>query len=297
MTPTARVAAQAKINLLLRVLARESSGYHSIETIFQRIDLADDVAVRITTGRALDCAGPAMPAAGIGPMERNLAYRAAIAYADATGWPTGFAIEIVKRIPVGGGLGGGSADAGAVLRALDVLSPRPIGAALVELAAPLGADVPFMTVEHSTALGWGRGERLMPLSTPPSRPVVLLVPDFSIPTRDAYLWVAEERGLYAPTASVLPAGATADWDAVARVAVNDFQPVVARPHPEIAELVDELRAAGATVALLAGSGSSVFGVFDAPPDAAAIARSAGVSAITTRTSDAVARVVRAELDR
>jgi 4-diphosphocytidyl-2-C-methyl-D-erythritol kinase len=297
VTPAARVPAQAKINLLLRVLARESSGYHSIETIFQRIDLADDVTVRVATGRALDCTGPAMPATGLGATERNLAYRAAAAYADATGWPTGFAIEIVKRIPVGGGLGGGSADAGAVLRALDALSPRPIGSALVELAAPLGADVPFMTVEQPTALGWGRGERLMPLPTPSSRPAVLLVPGFSIPTADAYLWVAEERGLYAPAASMLPANATADWQAVARVAANDFQPVVARPHPEIAELVDELRAAGATVALLAGSGSSVFGVFESEPDAAAIARSAGVSAITTRTSDVVARVVRAELDR
>ena len=298
MTLAARVSAQAKINLLLRVLARESSGYHSIETIFQRIDLADDVTVRVATGRALDCTGPAMPAAGLGATERNLAYRAAAAYADATGWPTGFAIEIVKRIPVGGGLGGGSADAGAVLRALDVLSPRPIGSsALVELAAPLGADVPFMTVEQPTALGWGRGERLMPLPTPSPRPVVLLIPDFSIPTADAYLWVAEERGLYAPAASMLPANATADWQAVARGAANDFQPVVARPHPEIAELVDELRAAGATVAMLAGSGSSVFGVFESAPDVAAIARSAGVSAITTRTSDVVARVVRAELDR
>jgi 4-diphosphocytidyl-2-C-methyl-D-erythritol kinase len=184
-----------------------------------------------------------------------------------------------------------------VLRALDALSPHPIDGALVELAAPLGADVPFMAIEHPTALGWGRGERLMPLPTPPTRPAVLLVPDFSIPTQDAYLWVAEERGLYAPEAAVLPAGATANWEAVAQGAANDFQRVVARPHPQIAELVDELRAAGATVALLAGSGSSVFGVFEAPPDAAAIARSAGVSAITTRTSDAVARVVRGELNR
>ncbi|MFI5230761.1 MAG: 4-(cytidine 5'-diphospho)-2-C-methyl-D-erythritol kinase, partial [Gemmatimonadales bacterium] len=176
-------------------------------------------------------------------------------------------------------------------------SPRPIGNRLVELAASLGADVPFMTVEHPTTLGWGRGERLMPLVSPPSGPVVLLVPDFSVATPDAYLWVAEERGLYSPTAALLPAGATADWDAVARVAANDFQRVVGRAHPEIGELVDELRAAGARVALLAGSGSSVFGIFDTAPDAAAIARRAGVSAIATRTSDRVERVVRAEPNR
>src|ERR671923_2093268 len=145
----ARVLAQAKINLFLRVLAREASGYHSIETLFLRLDLGDVVRVRVGSGveRAVHCHGPVCPADGLGPAERNLAYRAAVAYADATGWPRSFAIDIEKNIPVGGGLGGGSADAGAVLRLLDAMAPRPAGPGLVELAASLGADVPFMTIE------------------------------------------------------------------------------------------------------------------------------------------------------
>jgi 4-diphosphocytidyl-2-C-methyl-D-erythritol kinase len=163
VTPVARVSAQAKINLILRVLAREASGYHSIESVFLRLDLADQVTVRIAPGRTLDCHGATLPTAGLGPMERNLAFRAAVAYAEAVGWPSGFSIDVDKRIPVGAGLGGGSADAGAVLRALDALSPTPLGSRLVELATPLGADVPFMTIDSPMALAWGRGERLFPL--------------------------------------------------------------------------------------------------------------------------------------
>ncbi len=162
MSAVAAVRAQAKVNMLLRVLARETSGYHSIETIFQRVELADVVRVRVANGRSLDVAGPELPSAGLGPIEKNLAFRAAVAYQSATGWPHGFAIEIEKQIPVGGGMGGGSADAGAVLRALDALSPKPLGPHLIEVATPLGADVPFMAIESPMAIGWGRGERLLP---------------------------------------------------------------------------------------------------------------------------------------
>ena len=116
-----RVGAQAKLNLHLRVLAREDSGYHSLETIFHRIDLQDDVSIEITAReRTLDVTG-----GETGPTESNLAWRAAAAYADHAGWPKGFRIELTKRIPVGAGLGGGSADAAAVLRALNSISPNP----------------------------------------------------------------------------------------------------------------------------------------------------------------------------
>ncbi|MGE5731347.1 MAG: 4-(cytidine 5'-diphospho)-2-C-methyl-D-erythritol kinase, partial [Gemmatimonas sp.] len=252
MTSSARVTAQAKINLLLRVLAREASGYHSIETVLLRIDLGDDVRVRIASGRSLDCAGPTVPPSGLGPVERNLAYRAAAAYADATGWPTGFAIEIDKRIPVGGGLGGGSADAGAVLRLLDALSPQPLGTRLVELAAPLGADVAFMTIESPMALGWGRGERLLPLRALDPRHVTLVVPDFSVATADAYGWLAADRGTHPTEANVITPDALATWESLASIATNDFERVVSARHPVIAELVDELSSANALVAMLSG---------------------------------------------
>jgi 4-diphosphocytidyl-2-C-methyl-D-erythritol kinase len=287
------VTAQAKVNLLLRVLAREVTGYHSVETLMLRLDLGDDVRVRIADGKSLDCAGPAMPAGGLGPTEKNLAYRAAVAYQEATGWPNGFAIEIEKQIPVGGGLGGGSADAGAVLRALDALSPNPCGHRLVELATPLGADVPFMTIDSPMAVAWGRGERLWPVHAPDARPVILIVPEFSIATADAYGWLATDRGSYAPTAHVLTADSVATWESLAVLAENEFERVVARRHPVIAELVDELDAAGAIVAMMSGSGSTVFGVFTSPPDAGAIVRSTGLTVTETRTSE---RVVRVELD-
>ena len=186
MTASAHVAAQAKVNLFLDVLERDPTGYHSLETAFLRIDLADDVTVRAAPGRTLDVSGPALSAAGLGPTEKNLAYRAAVAYADATGWPSGFAIELVKRIPAGAGLGGGSADAGAVLRTLDALSPNPLGARLPEIGAALGADVPFMTIEEPMALGSGRGDRLKPIPALEPRAIVLAVSPFAISTADAY---------------------------------------------------------------------------------------------------------------
>jgi 4-diphosphocytidyl-2-C-methyl-D-erythritol kinase len=290
VTSVARVSAQAKVNLILRVLAREASGYHSIETVLLRLDLTDDVTVRVAPGRTLDCHGSAMPSSGLGPTERNLAYRAAVSYADAVGWPAGFSIEVDKRIPVGAGLGGGSADAGAVLRALDALSPAPLGSRLVEIATPLGADVPFMTLESPMALAWGRGERLFPLRALDQRPALVAMPDFGVSTADAYGWLAADRGSYEPMAQVLTPDSVATWEALAAVATNDFQRVVARRHAIIDELADEMSSMNAVVALMSGSGSSVFGVFNDPADVAALTRSTGFTTLATHTSDRVERV-------
>jgi 4-diphosphocytidyl-2-C-methyl-D-erythritol kinase len=283
---SARVVAQAKVNLRLRVLAKEASGYHSIETIFLRLDLGDDVRVRIASGRSLECVGAAMPDSGVGPAEKNLAYRAAIAYQEATGWPSGFAIEIDKRIPVGGGLGGGSADAGAVLRALDALSPNPLLSRLVELATPLGADVPFMAIESPMALGWGRGERLLPLHVLNARPVLLAIPDFSVATADAYGWLSSDRGTYAPGSAVIAAESLATWESIAAIATNDFERVVAGRRPIIDQLVEWLNSMGALVAMMSGSGSTVFGVFPEGADSAPSFAS-GVRIVKTRTSERV----------
>jgi 4-diphosphocytidyl-2-C-methyl-D-erythritol kinase len=290
---SARLLAQAKINLSLRVLAKEASGYHSIETVFLRLDLGDDVRVRIAQGRSLDCDGPSMPVGGVGPTEKNLAYRAAVAYQEATGWPGGFAIEIDKRIPVGGGLGGGSADAGAVLRALDELAPNPLVERLPELAVSLGADVPFMTIESPMALGWGRGERLLPLHPVESRAVLVVVPDFPVSTAEAYAWLSSDRGSYEPVASVLRPDSLATWESLRFVAKNDFEAVVTRRHPVIATLIDELDRAGATLAMMSGSGSTVFGIFPDSADAARVALKTAFTVTETRTSE---RVVRVEVD-
>ena len=153
MSPrAARTLAQAKINLALRVLAMEADGYHSIETVFLRLELGDDVELRVTSGkRSLKCFEMRD-----WPAEGNLAYRAAAFFADETGWPKGFEIEIVKNIPIGGGLGGGSADAAAVLRILNGLAPKPVSEeALLDLARRLGSDVPFLVSDYRDGPGVG----------------------------------------------------------------------------------------------------------------------------------------------
>ena len=290
MTRTARVAAQAKINLLLRVLAREQSGYHSIETIFLRLELADAIVVRVgdsVRGRTLDCSGDAAAVAALGPTETNLAYRAACLYAEETGWPAAFGVELVKQIPAGAGLGGGSADAGAVLRALDALSPSPLGSRLPELGSQLGADVPFMTIDSAMALGWGRGDRLMPLRVLAKRPVVLVFPSFAVPTKDAYAWLAHDRGSYESRGTVLEPSVLDTWEGIARVATNDFEAVVGRRHPAIGTYVEALRGAGALPAMMSGSGSAVFGVF-AEPTAAVSGIVAGAGAVPDRSAKGVA---------
>jgi 4-diphosphocytidyl-2-C-methyl-D-erythritol kinase len=297
----ARVEAQAKLNLFLRVLAREASGYHQIETLFCRIALSDTVTVRVTSSRrTIDCAGEGIPAAGLGPPEKNLAWRAASAYADATGFPSGFDISIEKRIPIGGGLGGGSADAGGVLRALNALNPRPIPAPeLLRLAAALGSDVPFLTQDESTlALAWGRGEKMALLPALPPSAVWLLVPETSVNTADAYRWL-DASGRQAAPAAVTAEQLTA-WAGVAAVAGNDFEPVVSAHVPLVGRLLANLRReevrillGPAAIVLLSGSGSCVAVVNgERPPQRPQSPPPlGGVSVLETETSEFVEPVV------
>jgi len=293
----ARVQAQAKLNLFLRVGARESDGYHQLLTLFHRIDLADDLTVRVGgLERSLRCSGPALPAEGLGPAEANLAMRAATLYAHACDWPDGFVIELVKRIPVGGGLGGGSADAGAVLRALDALSPRPMGDGLRELAAQLGADVPFLASDRVAAFAIDRGNELMsPQLTEPAltpRPVVLLLPAFGVSTADAYRWLDEADRPRASNGHSLGRGRWS-WSTVEQLAGdvgNDFEAVVEQRHPDLRACRERLQTAGARIARMSGSGSTVFGIFEAPPTAIDGLPNQ-VTQLATRTS---ARVVQVE---
>lgn len=288
MTATiAAVEAQAKVNLFLRVLAREEGGFHQLETLFTRLELADSVRVATDTGaRELTATGP-----DTGPPARNLAYRAAEAFMQAAAWPRGFSITIEKRIPVRGGLGGGSADAGAVLRALNALAPTPLGAAaLATLALRLGADVPFLATELPLALAWGRGERLLGLRSLPAREVVLCVPPFGIETAAAFDWIAADRRGALPSA---PRPLTIDdldrWDGVARLAANDLEGPVLERHPELAASLGVLEGAGARIARMSGSGSTLFGVFDRRPGELA-GLPAGTTTVQTRTATSVAQV-------
>ena len=295
---TARTVAQAKVNLFLRVLARETDGYHQLETLFCRLELGDDVTVRIgVDGRSLDCTGPALPPEGLGPVERNLAWRAAVRYAEATGWPNDWAIEIAKRIPVGGGLGGGSADAGAVLRCLNRLTPSPLSDGdLVALAAPLGADVAFLTTGDPLALGWGRGERLLALPPLPARAIALVCFPFGVPTPDAYRWLDARETVTPRQASRVSLEALRTWGGIERLAHNDFEAAVAPRYPEIERALAALRASAArghdaaAITLLAGSGATVFTVSDAPADSMTVPHGMSVRLVHTRTASRVVAV-------
>lgn len=288
----ARIAAQAKLNLHLRILAREESGYHSIETIFHRIDLADEILVETSErGRSIDVAG-----AETGPAEKNLAFRAAAAYSIRAGWPKGFRIELTKKIPIGAGLGGGSSDAAGVLRTLDFLSPQPLGEnALIEIGASLGADVPFLASSAVMALAWGHGERMMGFPPLPSYDLALVTPEFSVSTADAYRWLDEDRAAasaseYSPLA--IDPLSLSTWAGVSSFARNDFEPVVIARHPRLAGYLERLRHSRAIFVQMTGSGSTMFGVLDSPPNYAPIPEEHRGQVTTTKTSIDVVQPVR-----
>lgn len=283
----ARVAAQAKLNLGLRVLAQERGGFHEIETLFARIALADVVTVRPQeVKRELVVHG-----VDVGPTEANLAYRAAVAYGDTTGWPRGFAIEIEKRIPVGGGFGGGSADAAGVLRALNALAPEPATTAeLLRIAMTLGADTPYLTTTEPFALAWGRGERMLALPALPERTVVLVLPGFPIETAAAYAWLAESRRSDVPSPRIVTVPELTSWETLQQHVVNDFEPVVAERHPEISAIIGQLREAGASIAGMTGSGSALFGIVPLFSDTAPLTSTLPGIVVPTRTVTRVAAV-------
>ena len=296
MSAAARVQAQAKVNLFLNVFAaRDEDGYHALWTVFHRIDLADEVVIRVGgTSRSLDVSGPALPSGGLGATEKNLAYRAAVAYLDAAGasLPKGFSIELSKHIPTGGGLGGGSADAGAVLRMLNALSPKPLAAMQVRhIAAALGSDVPFLASELVSAQALGRGDRFHDTGwKAPSTPMVVVIPDFAVATKDAYAWLDSDRPLdpYGDATGFGVPNVFPGWADPGRGA-NDFEPVVAKRHPIISTYLEKLRDSGAELVRMAGSGSCVFGIF---PQNSALPKDFGPHArvIHTRTSDRVVQV-------
>ena len=174
----------AKVNLTLDVLGKRPDGYHDLQSVMQTISIRDDVELDIDTGKpwTLSCS-----AEGIPEDDRNLAWKAAKVFCDKLGKdPNGLSIRITKRIPSGAGLGGGSADAAAVLRALNRFYDSPLSVfALAELGAQVGSDVPFCTLT-GTAMVEGRGERLRPLPPMPDCTFVVCKPVFSVSTPEQY---------------------------------------------------------------------------------------------------------------
>jgi 4-diphosphocytidyl-2-C-methyl-D-erythritol kinase len=254
-----RLAAHAKINLFLRILARESGGYHQIETAFALLDLADELeAVRAPSGVTIDVRG-----ADTGPPDQNLAVRGARAVLEATGKKFGVALALTKRIPARAGLGGGSSDAAAALHAVNALAGHAVPRhELLHLATRLGADVAFFASSAPLALAWGRGERLFRLPPLPAAPALVAVPAIAVATPDAYRWWDEmhpEPAARGPV--VLDPDAFAGWGSIGRLGGNDFELPVFGRHPELRALYERLAATKPYWVRLCGSGSAVAAVY------------------------------------
>lgn len=260
MRDRAVLHAPAKVNLRLKVLAREESGFHAVETVFCGVSLADEVEVR----RSRD-AGVRLTVEGeidTGPPERNLVVRAAARFYRTMDAAPAVELRLRKRIPSAAGLGGGSSDAAATLRALNALEDAPFTAAdLLAIGAELGSDVPFFLCGSPFALAWSRGERLLALPALPSRPVLLAHPGTAMPTPEAFRRLAAGRGTFAPAGQAFGVRDLSDWTGVASLAGNDFEPIVTDELPVLARGIEAMRAAGAELALLSGSGAAVYGIF------------------------------------
>jgi len=267
--PLARVRAFAKINRSLEVLGVRPDGFHELRTVFQSIALHDTLAIRAVSGAfQLTCDDPACPAD-----RSNLIWRAAEQVwkaAGRRGAPRDVSIQLTKRIPLQAGLGGGSSDAAAALRAFGRLwrvNPDRVRA----IGSALGADVPYF-FEGGTALGLDRGDLLFPLVDAPRAWVVLVIPPFGVSTKEAFAWWDRDG------ARVLQK----------RRLTNDLQAVVAKRHPAIGRLVRALERAGASHAAMTGAGSAVFGLFSTRRGAqrgASLVSKRGSRTIITRTVD------------
>jgi 4-diphosphocytidyl-2-C-methyl-D-erythritol kinase len=254
------IAAPAKVNLRLCILGREVSGFHALETVFCALSLADEVEVRRgEQGIRLQAEG----GVEMGPPETNLAVRAAERFHREVGSAPAVEIRLRKRIPSAAGLGGGSSDAAATLRALNALHGDPLPAAtLLQLGSELGSDVPFFLCGSPLAVAWGRGERLLTLPPLPPRPVLVVHPGVAMPTGPAFARIAAARGAdYRVPPSSFDLEALRGWEGVAPLAVNHFEPVADSAIPSLPAARAAMREAGATVAMLSGSGASLFGVF------------------------------------
>ncbi len=249
-----RELAQAKINLVLNVLSRRPDGYHEIASVMQTLALYDELELaEAGAGVGLTCEGLPVPCD-----DSNLARRAALLLGARCGVRLKLRIHLRKRIPVAAGLGGGSADAAAVLRGLNRL--WGLGLSLEELArlgAELGSDVPFC-VFGGTALVGGRGERVVPLPPAPPLHVVLFKPPFGVATAEAYRGLDRIPGPSGAVENMLAALREGNPESLGRCLVNDLESVTLRRHPELARFKERLRVPGVYGALLAGSGPTLF---------------------------------------
>lgn len=255
-----RLAAHAKINLHLELLGRRPDGFHALETVFQTIGLHDTVEVGLQPGAGIElaCDDAALPCDA-----SNLAWKAAAAYHAANPLPGRIAIRLEKRIPAGAGLGGGSADAAAVLNACDRLAARPLGADRLEaIAATLGSDISFL-VRGGTAHATGRGEVLTRLPDAPALAFTLLMPEGAhCATPAVYRAVTDaERGPRAARGSAWFAARMGD---PAGLLHNRLTAAAVRVCPAVGDLLAHLAGLGVPH-LMTGSGAACFAFAEVAP--------------------------------
>lgn len=254
--------AYAKLNLTLDVLGKRDDGYHALRGVMQQITLCDDLEIDVETGEdwKLECDWEEIPADG-----SNLAWKAAGVFYRSIGKdPQGITIRIRKRIPMQAGLAGGSADAAAVLRALNAHEGTPYTVdELAQLGAKVGSDVPFC-VFGGTALAEGRGEILHRQPSMPQCFYCVVKPDFSVSTPELFSKLDQVESILHPdTDGMLKALEQGDLMHVAGYVGNAMESVVSAEHPEIVVIKDTLLSCGALGCAMTGAGSAVYGIFDA----------------------------------
>jgi len=257
MRDALRLAAPAKLNLYLRVLGRRPDGYHEIETLFERIDLADELTLAPDAELTLTCSDASLSCG-----EENLVMKAARLLRQASGTSDGARIHLDKRIPIAAGLGGGSSDAAATLVGLNELWglhwPR---ARLAGLAARLGSDVPFFLVETPFAIGRGRGEACEPIPEAPRLAQVLVAPPERLSTSEVYAGARFDLTAPRPSISMVAhALCNGSLGELAKGLWNDLEPEAIRRCPVLATIQALLRDGGCVGTLVSGSGPAVFGL-------------------------------------
>ena len=267
----ARTLAPAKVNLTLNVGPKSLDGFHELVTIFQAISLADEVEVEVMApakGEPLDD-GIRLVVEGpdLGPIEDNLAWRAAQAFAVEARLGSHVSIRLRKTIPAGAGLGGGSSDAAAVLRCLAHLTDFDDAPTLTGIAAGLGSDVAFFLGSSPTAIGRGRGEQIQPVEALPARRIAVALPPVHVATGPAYRALEASRADH-ETGQLPRIGGVVSWTGLlGEGSVNDFEAIVAERHEAVAKSLAAMRSAGASFAMLSGSGAASFALLDESFDA------------------------------
>lgn len=256
------VCAPAKINLVLRILNRRPDGFHNLWSIMQTVGLEDELQISVQPERndlQLRCDG-----ADLASDRSNLVYQAAAAVMERLPKPIGVGLHLRKQIPMGAGLGGGSSDAAATLLGLNRL--LQLGLSLEELAAigqTLGSDVPFFLFAPSAIVA-GRGETVRPVGIKGEGWVVLVNPGYGVNTKWAYQELAATRGAVKPLSQGqhdLDGLASLSLEQAAAAGENDFEAPVFGAHPDLRDIKYSLLSSGASLALLSGSGATVFGLF------------------------------------